>query len=83
MVTNRDVAKAWQQGKPAKVGALWTDGKLLRSYQLLIGKTEKGKKIAIDYTTKGGAFYSSTTSTHVGLAKALADKTIAPPKNRE
>ena len=67
--TNQQVIKNFLNQKPAKAGALTTDGRNLYSYGLIIGKWYGGKPFVFDYTTTGGAFYSMTTSQHVGLAK--------------
>ena len=49
-------------------GNLW-------SYNQLIGITaDSGQKIVFDYTAKGEAFISQTTSTHVGRASRYADQ---------
>ena len=67
--TNQQVINNFLNQKPAKAGALTTDGYNLYSYGLIIGKWYGGKPFVFDYTTTGGAFYSMTTSQHVGLAK--------------
>ncbi len=62
---------AWKSG----TGSLHTDGQDLYSYNLKIGYTDdQGKKVAIDYTAPGKAFYSQTTSKHVTLAKSVSDR---------
>lgn len=68
---NKDVVKAWSEGRAAHTKHLKTDGQTLWSYNLPIGKTEGGAKIVFDYTTSGGHFMSNTTSLHVGLAQAV------------
>ena len=52
-----------------------TDGSELKSYNLVIGSTlEDGpEKTVFNYTAKGGAFVTQTTSTHVALALRVAD----------
>ena len=67
--TNQQVINNFLNQKPAKAGALTTDGHNLYSYGLIIGRWYGGKPFVFDYTTTGGAFYSMTTSQHVGLAK--------------
>ena len=92
MATKKQVAKAWQSGHVATTpnGSFSTDGETLWSYQLKIGYTLKEwvgehtifarfiTKIVLDYTSPTGNFKSSTTSTHVGLAKQYADKVEVP-----
>ena len=73
-IRNEDVVRAWTQGQSAKAGNLWTDGENLYSYSLVIGKNKGGESIVFDYTSRGGAYYSNTTSTHVGLAARHADQ---------
>jgi len=82
MVTNEDVVRAWKRGDKISIDSmsLTTDGKNLYSYNLLIGKTILGKKMAIDYTKTGGKYHSQMTSNHVGLAKRYANKIVNPPK---
>ena len=75
---NAQVTEAWIKGQPAKSGNLRTDGQSLYSYELRIGHTEGGRKVATDYTRTGGDFRSQTTSTHVGLAKR-AGATVERP----
>jgi hypothetical protein len=72
--TNEEVVRAWTRGQEAKAGNLWTDGRNLYSYSLLIGKKKGGENIVFDYTSRGGSYYSQTTSTHVGLAALQADQ---------
>ena len=67
--TNQEVINAFLNQRPAKAGRLTTDGVNLYSYALVIGKWYGGMPFVLDYTTTGGAFYSMTTSQHVGLAK--------------
>ena len=73
-IRNEDVVRAWTRGQEAKAGNLWTDGENLYSYSLVIGKNKGGESIVFDYTSRGGAYYSNTTSTHVGLAARHADQ---------
>ncbi|HIK60506.1 MAG TPA: hypothetical protein EYF98_07425 [Planctomycetes bacterium] len=77
-MTNRQVIAAWRQGKPGSAGSLRTDGSTLWSYNLIIGKTKEGGKVALDYRTASGHFRSSTTSTHVGRAAEVADRLEVP-----
>ena len=85
--TNYGVVQSWLKGerndKPSTRG-LWTDGKRLHSYWLVIGATGKAEndhggneKVVFQYTAKSGGgygFYSITTSNHVGLAGGQADR---------
>ena len=75
-VSNQDVIRAWAEGRSAHSanGALSTDGSELKSYNLVIGSTlEDGpEKTVFNYTAKGGAFVTQTTSTHVALALRVA-----------
>ena len=79
MADNNEIGKAWAAGKAAHAANFSTDGNDIYSYQLKIGHTYGGKKIAIDYTKSGGQYFSQTTSKHVSIAKRNADKVI-PPK---
>jgi hypothetical protein len=70
--TNREVARAWSENKPATshTGAFHTDGRRIYSYNLCIGiTTSDGIKAVADHRRGGKhSFYSVTTSKHVGLA---------------
>tara|TARA_R100000700_G_C3092923_1_gene93446 strand:+ start:282 stop:536 length:255 start_codon:yes stop_codon:yes gene_type:complete len=84
MATKKQVALAWYNGIKAKTGknkrgdiTFHTDGEKLWSYDLLIGYTEEGKKIVLDYTSPDN-FYSMTTSHHVGCARRWAHKAVSP-----
>ena len=68
---NENIVKAWISGQSFsnKRIALSTNGHDLFSYNKKIGYTnDQGKKVVIDYTSKGGYFISMTTSQHVSLA---------------
>jgi len=92
MATKKQVVQAWIAGDSASTpnGSLHTDGSNLFSYRLKIGYTKEETvgehtifarfitKIVLDYTTPAGSFQSSTTSTHVGLAKQYADRVEVP-----
>jgi hypothetical protein len=66
-VKQLEVIHRWVFGEKGRAGALSTfDGKLY-SYNLLIGKTVKGKRIVLDYAGQ----VSGTTTRHVNLAKQL------------
>ena len=74
MASNRDVVRAWQFGQVAAAGNLTTNGREIYSYQLQIGETRDGEKVAFDYTSGGlREYYSMTTSKHVGMIKQVAD----------
>jgi len=77
-MTNESVAKAWKNNIIASTQNMRTDGINLYSYNLRIGYTENGKKVAIDYTAAGGSFYSMTTSKHVSYAKRVSDVVQEP-----
>ena len=85
---NRDVVRAWREGRTASNHHMKTDGEKLWSYNLVIGYTLRhhtpySQKVALDYTSERAghcsAFVSMTTSCHVGLAKRVADKVEEPP----
>lgn len=67
--TNEQVINAFFNQEPARAGALTTDGTNLYSYNLVIAKWFGGQAFVFDYTSTGGAYYSQTTSSHVGRAK--------------
>ena len=75
---NSDVVYAWANNRNANTQNLRTDGSNLYSYALKIGYTDGHKKVAIDHTSGGGSFYSSTTSRHVSLAKQKSDVVEKP-----
>ena len=77
-MTNRQVITAWRQSEAGYAGSLRTDGFFLWSYNLIIGKTEEGRKVALDYRSASGHFRSSTASTHVGRAAEVADLLEVP-----
>ena len=92
MATKKQVVESWINGQRSSTPnkSLRTDGESLWSYQLKIGykqtetiELDDGHEdiqteqlIVLDYTASGGNFVSSTTSTHVGLAKRYADKIV-------
>jgi len=78
MTTQDRVCWAWKEGTVDNAGALRTAGGRLYSYQLLIGDTIDGDAVAFDYTAKGGAFESVTTSKHVEAAKRRAARVEVP-----
>ena len=71
--TNEEVVEAFMLQRPENAGALTTDGQSLYSYNLRIAEhipnAEAYSTIVYDYTSRGGAYKSSMTSTHVRLAK--------------
>ena len=85
---NHSVISSWANGTSARnhKGTLRTDGNTLWSYNLAIGYTTvtehhnvtRENKDAIDYTAPSGNFRSMTTSSHVGRAKAMADRVVQP-----
>jgi hypothetical protein len=85
---NHSVISSWATGTEARnhKGTLRTDGNTLWSYNLAIGYTTvtechgvtRENKDAIDYTAPSGNFRSMTTSSHVGRAKAMADRVVQP-----
>jgi len=93
MMRNKDVVRAWAQGRPGQSTNLWTNGSDLYSYELKIGFTgEDGLKYVYNYTAKPDRnwmgnrveekFISQTTSCHVGLAKKVG-YICSPPNERE
>ena len=70
---NDAVVHAFSRGQRARAGALRTDGRSLWSYDLKIAEKTLAGVVVADYTSPGGHFVSQTTSTHVGLAKRVAD----------
>ena len=79
--TTSEIPAAWARGEVASAGALTTDGKTLYSYQLPIGVTKRGKKIAYRYQSPDH-FQSMTTSKHVGYALRYADEIKNPPRRK-
>ena len=82
---NQSVISSWASGVEATnhKNTLRTDGNTLWSYNLVIGYTSTnstGQRVAeaIDYTAPSGNFRSMTTSSHVGRAKAIADRIVQP-----
>ena len=80
-VKNQEVVRAWSRGEAARnhkgsLGAM--DSGELYSYGLKIGQYLNGTAVLGDYTAPGGAFYSMTTSQHVGLARRYADMVMHP-----
>ncbi len=71
--TNEQVVEAFMNQKPANGGVLTTDGQSLFSYNLRIAehvpKNGGACTIVYDYTARGNAYKSQTTSQHVGLVK--------------
>lgn len=79
---NSEVALAWRYNMSASNRNMHTDGKILKSYNLIIGKTNsRGNKVILDYT--GRRMISHTTSAHVGYGKMHADKIMQPDGNSE
>ena len=85
MSTNDQVIQAWAEGREARGGNLTSTGNHLFSYGLRIGGTIESAfagtiKAVGNFTRKGGAFYSVTTSRHVAKAKGVASWVIEPNK---
>lgn len=82
-IKNSDVSKRWSLGYSGSSANMYTDGWKLYSYNLCIGYTcgTTGKKVLIDYTSKGGRFVSMTTSSkHIAPARKWADYTVTPDR---
>lgn len=78
---NDQVIKAWNNGRKAKSNSMKTDGNLIYSYGLVIGRTDcDGNKIIFDWTATSDAFVSQTTSVHVNKAKQLTNASIMRPE---
>ena len=78
------VIRNWTEGEEARGSRMTTDGITLYSYDLVIGhQFDDGSFVIFNYTTKGDAFKSVTTSRHVNLAIRLVPsaKVIEPTKN--
>jgi len=75
---NDAVVRAFSRGQRGAAGALRTDGRALYSYDLKIAEKTPGGVVVADFTSPGGHFVSQTTSTHVNLAKRVADTVMLP-----
>ncbi len=69
-----DIAAAWKAGKALKSGNVKTDGKCIYSWNLCIGETVRGRKVAIDYRQR----VSMSTSRHCGAAISVAHRVRQP-----
>lgn len=71
---NSEVPAYWVKNQAAHSNnkQFTTDGQNLYSYNLRIGATIDGQKVAFDYTAPAGHMISSTTSCHVGQARIHA-----------
>jgi len=71
--TNDQVIEAFLQQQSANAGALVSDGQSLYSYNLRIAEhiqtNGEACTIVYDYTARGNAYQSQTTSSHVGAIK--------------
>lgn len=71
--TNEQVVEAFLNQRPLNAGALTTDGQSLFSYNLRIAEhiQQNGGACTLvyDYTARGNAYKSQTTSQHVGMIK--------------
>ena len=66
---NREVIRRFTVEREGRAGNLCTNGKVIHSYNLVIGFNLSGKSHVIDYTSTGGHYKSQTTSTHVNSLK--------------
>jgi hypothetical protein len=72
--TNEQVVEAFLNQRPLNAGALTTDGQSLFSYNLRIAEHipddyGQATTLVYDYTARGNAYKSQTTSQHVGMVK--------------
>jgi hypothetical protein len=68
------VVYAWLVGKKKRGARMWTDGKRLYSYGMVLGCTLSGDyKVMRQMTSRTGCFVSQSTSTHSNLAARYAD----------
>jgi|MDTG01.4.fsa_nt_gb hypothetical protein len=71
--TNEQVVEAFMNQRPLNAGPLTTDGQSLFSYNLRIAehvpRNGGACTIVYDYTARGNAYKSQTTSQHVGMVK--------------
>ena len=77
--TNLNTILAWREGISAHNSrkTLWTDGKDLWSYELLIGYKEKdGSRVVVNYLEETQV--SHTTMEHIMSAKGYANLIVAP-----
>ena len=66
---NREVIRRFTVEREGRAGNLCTNGKVIHSYNLVIGFNLSGNSYVIDYTSTGGHYKSQTTSTHVNSLK--------------
>ena len=79
LVSNAEVAQAWAEGRPAQGSNMFTDGRSVYSYDLLIGRTFDGStKVALDYSKEGRTAVCASTGRHVALLKAVAHRIAKP-----
>ena len=64
---NKDVIRRFTMGREGRAGNLVTNGKVIHSYNLVIGFNVKGESFVIDYTSTGGHYRSQTTSQHMSM----------------
>ena len=67
--TNEQVINSFLNGRDARGLNLFARGSSLYSYNLKIAERTTSGVIVYDFTATGNAFYSMTTSQHVGLIK--------------
>ena len=78
VIRNDSVVRAFAAGRAARSGRLRTDGRSLWSYDLKIAERTLAGVVVGNFTSPGGEFHSQTTSSHVGLAKRIADTIMLP-----
>jgi hypothetical protein len=64
------IMKAWQSGKSARTPSLWTDGRVVYSYNLPIIATDKDGEVLV--TANDFKAPSKTTARHVSQCRAWA-----------
>ena len=78
-MTNAEVLSAWLSGRPARSGNLSTDGRALKSYDLVIAKYGWHDESPIIFNYRGTMSLSITTSKHVTQAiKACEERNFEP-----
>lgn len=79
MTPNYQVALAWKEGRKAKSHNMSTDGQMIKSWNLIIGITlQREEKVGLDYTKRGEAFYSQSTTKHVGCVTSVTNMIMTP-----
>jgi len=78
---NEEIARRWRNGEHGQNRSMYTDGRNLFSYRLLIGYTTSlGEKVVYLYAAWSGKgrFISMTTSQHVSIAVRYAEIVLNP-----